>query len=80
MRKELNEELLENIAGGNVVISESKMMVGFTTTGAKYHLVNCTYSEASALIHQLFDENKDKMSDSQFDALVTSTLQAKNWI
>ncbi len=70
---------LDNVVGGTVVISQDYMAVGFTTTGEKYDLMNCTYKEARNYVEDLLEANKN-LSNAQFDALVKKELKNKGWI
>ena len=79
MREQLNEQDIENVVGGTVVISKDKMAVGFSTTKEKYSLKNCTYKQARNLVDDLLDDNPN-LSNAEFDQLAKKTLQSKGWI
>ncbi len=79
MRQQLNEEVMEQVTGGTVVISKDKMKVGFTTLGEKYSLQNCQYRDAVSFIDELWESNRG-LSDADFDQLAKKSLQAKGWI
>lgn len=79
MRENINEQSLENVAGGTVIISKDYMVVGFDTTQEKFNLKNCTYRDARNLIEDLKDANPT-MSNAAFDQLAKQTLQSKGWI
>ena len=79
MRKELDAESLGKVSGGTVYISRDKMRVGFSSTGEKYDLVNCTFREANDLAQDLWEANSN-LGDADFDALVKSEFQSRGWI
>lgn len=79
MKMEINENELEKVSGGTVIISKDNMHVGFSTMGEKYDLKNCTYKQARDYVDDLLDQNP-KLSDAEFDALAKQKLQAKGWI
>jgi hypothetical protein len=79
MRTKLDENVLENVTGGTVVISYDKMMVGFRGIGEKYKLVNCTYEQARNLAESLWMQNQS-LGDADFDRLVRDTYRNNGWI
>ena len=79
MRELLNEEAMEKVAGGTVIISRDYMVVGFSSTYERYNLVNCTYKEARDLADDLWESNQS-LGDADFDALVKSAYEARGWI
>ncbi len=79
MKEPINEQALENVVGGTVIISKDYMVVGFSTTQEKFNLKNCTFKEVRDYIDDLLDENPS-LSNAEFDALAKQNLQAKGWI
>ena len=79
MKKEINDNELENVVGGTVIISNDYHNVGFSTLGEMYDLKNCTYKQARDFVDDLKAENS-KLTDAEFDALAKQKLQAKGWI
>lgn len=79
MRQEINEHELESVTGGTVFISRDKMRVGFSSSGRKYKLVNCTFRQANDLAQDLWEANQT-LGDAAFDALVESTMDEKGWL
>lgn len=79
MREQLNDEVLESVAGGTVILSRDNNTVGFTTTGQNFQLKNCSYYDAFALIDSLYVNNKQK-SDNEFDKLVRKEFAKRGWI
>ena len=79
MRKELDELELDGVTGGCVVISKNKMMIGFSTTGEKFNLTNCSYNQARDYRDELLEANAN-MSDEAFDKYCKQMFQAKGWI
>lgn len=45
MKQELNEQELENVVGGTVIISQDYMVISYTTIGKKKQLRNCSYRQ-----------------------------------
>lgn len=79
MKQEINDQELDLVTGGTVYISRDKMRVGFSSTGEKYDLKNCTFRQANDLAQDLWEANQT-MGDSAFDALVKSEMKARGWI
>lgn len=79
MREMLNEQDVENVVGGTVIISKDNMIVGFSTTKEKFNLKGCTYRQARDLVDDLLEDNPN-LGNSAFDALVKKTMKAKGWI
>jgi hypothetical protein len=79
MREQLNEQEMENVVGGTVIISKDKMVVGFSTTKEKYNLKNCTYRQVRDLVDDLLEANPT-LGNAAFDKLAKDTLSAKGWI
>ena len=79
MRKELDAESLGKVSGGTVYISRDKMRVGFSSTGEKYDLHNCSFRDANDLAQDLWEANQD-LGDAAFDALVKSEFASRGWI
>ncbi len=79
MREQINEQALEQVVGGTVVISKDKMKVGFTTTGEKFDLTNCTYRQARDFVEDLKEANPN-MTNAEFDKYTKNQLKSKGWI
>lgn len=79
MREQINENILEDVVGGTVIISKDHMVVGFSTTQEKYNLKNCEYRQVRNLVEDLKDANPS-MGNAEFDAFIKKTLQSKGWI
>lgn len=79
MRQEINENEVEKIVGGTVILSKDYNTVAFSTTRQKFSLQNCTYRQARDYVEDLKDENPG-LSNAEFDALAMKKLQAKGWI
>ena len=81
MRKELDYQDVERVAGGEVILNDVYEKIMFTTLNNEVRkLKNCTYDDASDLVRALYRQNRDTMSEDQFDRLVKSELAARNWI
>lgn len=79
MKQEINDQELDMVTGGTVYISRDKMKVGFSSTGRKYNLKNCTFREANNLAQDLWEANQT-LGDAAFDALVESEMSHRGWI
>jgi len=77
MRENLDFDALEQVVGGCVNLSKSKMKIGFTTLQEGYDL-KCTFEEARDLLYKLFAENDT--TEAKFDQIVKDTFLAKGWI
>ena len=79
MRKPLNEKELDQVAGGEVIVSDVYNKVKFTTLGELDKLKNCTPDEAYDYVRQLLRANST-MSEQEFDSFAKAQLKAKGWI
>ena len=79
MKRELNENQVDLVVGGSVVISANKMKVCFTTMAQAFPLHNCTYREAYNYVDQLLDENPN-LNNEQFDQFCYERLREIGWI
>ena len=79
MREQINENELNEVVGGTVVISRDKMRVAFTSTRERFNLMNVDFKTARNLADELW-ENNTTLGDAEFDALVKSEFQARGWI
>ena len=78
MRKEIQENNLELIAGGKVYVSGNKGLVTFTELKQSFKY-KCSYEDAKKLSMGLFIEN-DHLSDLEFDKLVKREFEKRGWI
>ena len=79
MREQINENALENVVGGTVVVSGDKMKVGFTTLNEKYSLKNCTFDQVMSVIYGMYGSYQDH-TGTDFDTAVKQALQSRGWI
>lgn len=79
MRQELNDNEMNNVVGGTVIISYDYMKIGFDTLKEMYDLKNCTYFEATAFRDELIINHK-QMTNQAFDEYCKAQFQAKGWI
>jgi len=66
MKTLVDENMMEDVTGGTVIISKQTMNVGFSTLGEKYHLEGCTYQQA----RDLRDDELEKplgLNNREFD-------------
>lgn len=78
MKMQLSDFEADNVSGGVVLVSD-RGLVGFTTTGETFNLVNCTWRQARDLRDDLYEANPG-MGNAEFDNLVRNELQARGWI
>lgn len=77
MRKELNEEMMDSVAGGRVYINTDLNKIGFRDAKRMFDLKGCSVWEAAALC----DSFRNKYAtEEEFDNACIAALQAKGWI
>lgn len=74
---ELNDEALDQIAGGTAIINANAGVVCFSTTQAVYKYKNCTGRQVRNLCEDLIGKYA---TEAEFDAACVSALKAKGWI
>lgn len=74
---ELNDEELDQVAGGVVRVNGNTNKVGFTTLQRVYDLKNCTYYEARNLCESLLGQYSN---ETEHEAACEAALKAKGWI
>ena len=79
MRKAIDDQSLENVVGGTVILNTSKMRIGFTYHQKAYDLVNCTDDEAQHLLVDLYTEFKND-GDKVFEEKVMEAFSNNGWI
>lgn len=78
MKRELNEQELDEVVGGTVTLSAPLGIVNFSALGASFKIKGDVKQMRNLLI-QLYDENEN-MSDREFDTLVVKAYRARGWI
>ena len=78
MKTEINDNELELVVGGTVVVSDLGK-VGFTTMGKKFKLQGVGWRTARNYAEELHDQHSN-MSNSEFDQFVYNEFVAKGWI
>lgn len=79
MKTQINENELEQVVGGTVCISESRMLIKFTALGAKTYPLNCTFNQANILALTMYEDYKDK-SAQEYENAVKDAMADKGWI
>lgn len=80
MRKELNEQELDQVVGGTVKISESRKAIKFTEiTGSTSYSLKCSFSEATILAAQLYAQYAGK-SAREYETACKAAFEDKGWI
>lgn len=78
MRAKLNDEMLENVNGGTVIISSDCNNVGFSTLREKYDL-KCSWKDARDLLDEELDKNLG-LNNYEFDLHMKKLYQDRGWI
>lgn len=79
MRQELNEQEMDQVIGGTVILNTSRMRIGFTVLQKAFDVINCSDDDARDLVNLLYKQHK--MEGDR--ALETATLEAfrqNGWI
>ena len=74
---ELNDEELDNVAGGVVRVNGNTNRIGFSTLKKAYDLKNCSYYEARNLCESLLGQYSN---ETEHEAACEAALKAKGWI
>lgn len=77
MRKELNMEDMEQVAGGAAYINSRTNKIAFDSNGSVFQLVNCTGHEAAAVCSSLIGKYA---TEAEYDNACIAALRAKGWI
>ena len=78
MREAINDNELEMVTGGSVVIS-SLGRVSFSTLGKKFKLQGVKWKQARNYAEELLEKNP-QMNDKAFDEFVMNKFYALGWI
>lgn len=79
MKQEINDQDLENIVGGTVIISRDYMVISYTTIGKKKQLRNVDYRTARDFVDDLYEANPN-LTGQEFDQLCYDRMHAKGWV
>ncbi len=80
MKQQINENELEQVVGGTVKISESRMQIKFTEiSGSQAYNLKCSFSEATVLVAQMYAQYAGK-SAAEYENACKAAFQAKGWI
>lgn len=74
---ELDDEMLDQVAGGAAKINANTGVVGFTSTNAIYTYKNCTGKDVRNLCEDLIGKYA---TEAEYDAACVAALKAKGWI
>ena len=74
---ELNDEELDQVAGGSAYINANTNKIAFDTISTVYEFKNCTYREVRDLCEDLIGKYA---TEAEFDAACVAALKAKGWI
>ena len=66
MRNELNNDELDQVVGGTVCISESRMLIMFTDLGATRYKLKCSFNQANMLALSMYEDYKEAQNYSLF--------------
>lgn len=76
---EINDDELDQVVGGTVVIAMDKNEIAFTSRNIKYKLNGISAKEARSVVLDLMDANTN-LSDAEFDKLVRNTFNRNGWL
>lgn len=76
---EINDEELDQVVGGTVIIAAGTNEIAFTSRNIKYRLNGISARDARNVVLDLMDANPD-MSDAEFDKLVRNTFNRNGWL
>ena len=80
MKKELNENELDQVVGGTIKISESRGQIKFTEIcGSKAFKLTCSFSDATVLAAQMYAQYAGQ-SAAQYETATKAAFEAKGWI
>ena len=79
MKQELNEQDLQQVIGGTVLLNTSKMKIGFSVIGGGYRLKNCEDYQVMGLVSQLYGQYKTQ-GDQAYETAVKQALEERGWI
>lgn len=77
MRKELNEEMLDSVNGGRVVVNGNLHKIAFRDAKKTFQLKNCSDFEALALCNNYVGKYS---TEEEFDNACIEALRGKGWI
>lgn len=79
MKQELNDNNMEHVVGGSVVVSGNQNVVVFTTLKKKRALVNCDSDDAIMLATQMYMQYKNS-GNLAYETAVMDAFRANGWI
>lgn len=80
MKQQLNDMELDQVVGGTVKISESRMQIKFTEiSGSQAYNLKCSYTDATVLAAQMYGQYAGK-SAAEYETACKAAFQAKGWI
>ena len=79
MRTELNDNEMENVVGGTVVLNTSRMRIGFTVLGKAFNVVNCSDDDARDLVNALYKQYKNS-GDRKLEEETYAAFNARGWL
>ena len=79
MIQKLMDDELNEINGGTVEFSGTKMRIGFTCLGEGYNVVNCSSDEAMSLVMSVYLQYKDQ-GDLINEQMTREAFMAHGWL
>lgn len=79
MRKEMNMDAVEQVVGGTVCISESRMLIKFTELNCETYSLNCSYNEANILALSMYEDYKNASAE-EYEIAVRDEFRSRGWI
>ena len=79
MKQMLNDDEMNQVVGGTVILNTSRMRIGFTYLQEVYNVVNCSDDDARDLVNELYKEYKNK-GDKVLEEAVRAAFDDRGWL
>lgn len=80
MRHEITENEMDQVVGGVVCISESRMLIKFTDLNCETYPLKCTYNQANILALTLYEQYGSSTTAQEFENIVKQEFINHGWI
>ena len=74
-----NNNELEQVVGGTVILNTSRMRIGFTVLGEAYDVVNCSDDDARDLVNELYKQYKNS-GDRALEEATREAFDSRGWL
>ena len=79
MRKEMDMGGVEQVVGGTVCISESRMLIKFTELNCETYSLKCSYNQANILALTMYEQYKNASAE-EYEIAVRDEFRNRGWI